>query len=107
MQPSPRLPKLPPLRNEKYKDMLLKIDAKNRSVNFRGTRAQIKDANIILKDILDRIIVSTMPADDALIKLVLFKEIDIVTWLKEKVNIISVGYLVYPNKSFWTPLPLM
>ena len=76
------------LINEKYRDMLLKIDAKNRSVNFRGTRAQIKDANIILKDILDRIIVSTMPADDALIKLVLFKEIDIVTWLKEKVNII-------------------
>ena len=73
---------------EQHPEMLLSIDAKNRSVHFRGTRLQISDAKSVLKAVLDSVLVSTMPADDALVKLMLFKENDIVKWIKEKVKFI-------------------
>ena len=71
---------------ETYGNLKIMIDARNRRIQFKGTYAQIKEAKKKLNDILSRITLTTLKADEALINLIQLKEIDVVNWLKSKVS---------------------
>ena len=70
---------------EKHPNFATKVDPRNRIVTLQGTRAQIKDAKHELNKILSMIVSRVLPSDEITIKFMVNKEIDIVTWLKNKV----------------------
>jgi hypothetical protein len=72
---------------EKHQNFVTKVDPKNRIVTLHGTRAQIKDAKQELNKVLSMIVNRVLPSDEITIKFLVNKEIDIVTWLKNKVFI--------------------
>ena len=71
----------------KYSHLMVRINTKNRNVQYKGARGQINEAKLLLADILDRVKTKTIPGDEMLVKFVLAKEMDIVSWLKEKVRL--------------------
>ena len=76
---------------EKHPNFVAKVDPRNKIVTLHGTRAQIKDAKQELNKILSMIVSRVLPSDEITIKFMVNKEIDIVTWLKNKVFIFEIN----------------
>ena len=71
---------------EAYPNLKIAIEVRQRRVVLRGTRREIVEAKRSIFEILDAIVLSTLPADDALIKLVQLKEVYLVDLLKSQVR---------------------
>jgi hypothetical protein len=70
---------------ETYPNLKNSIEVRQRRVVLRGTRREIVEAKRSIYEILDAIVLSTLLADDALIKLVQLKEVYLVNLLKSQV----------------------
>jgi hypothetical protein len=66
------------------KKLKVAIDAQKRSVHFIGTREKICQGKNLLKVCLASILVTTVPADEALAQLVFLKRNDLQNWLEKK-----------------------
>jgi hypothetical protein len=69
---------------DKFPNLTIKIEAKSLSINFNGIRSEIKAVNDQIDSIVESIKTINYPADDLLVKLIENKEMDVVSWLKDK-----------------------